>query len=92
MLNSIQLEQLTKTMQEAMKTTLRLGYQYLWIDSLCIIQDSRADWDREAAVMDQVYARSICTIAATGAAKGSEGLFFFKEKYLWFGHAGFKSP
>jgi hypothetical protein len=82
MLNSIQLEQLTKTMQEAMKTTLRLGYQYLWIDSLCIIQDSRADWDREAAVMDQVYARSICTIAATGAAKGSEGLFFQREVSL----------
>ncbi|KAF8879292.1 hypothetical protein CPB84DRAFT_1751664 [Gymnopilus junonius] len=41
-----------------------LKYQYLWIDSLCILQDSRSDWRSQSAIMGEIYANSICTIAA----------------------------
>src|SRR5436305_14453620 len=42
----IQFQSLPKTFQDAIVVTRRLGYQYLWIDSLCIVQDSHRDWER----------------------------------------------
>lgn len=42
---------LPKTFQDAILVTLHLGMQYIWIDSLCIIQDDALDWDRESARM-----------------------------------------
>jgi hypothetical protein len=48
--------------KEAIRITLSLGYQYLWIDSLCIIQDSKTDWEAEAGKMASVYGNSACNI------------------------------
>lgn len=62
---------LSKTFREAIVTTQCLGLRYLWIDSLCIIQDSPEDWQTEANSMSQVYSHSHCTIAAH-----PDGLFF----------------
>ncbi|KFY74101.1 hypothetical protein V499_05851 [Pseudogymnoascus sp. VKM F-103] len=50
--------------QDAVKVTRKLGIQYLWIDSLCIIQDDTGDWECESAVMGQVYNNSSVTIRA----------------------------
>ncbi|KAK3291387.1 HET domain protein [Chaetomium fimeti] len=50
-----------------------LGFQYLWIDSLCIIQDDNDDWEAEAARMAAVYSNATLTFAATEAADPSEG-------------------
>ena len=50
-----------------------LGFQYLWIDSLCIIQDDNEDWEVEAARMADVYSNAALTFAATEAADPSEG-------------------
>ncbi|KAK1502880.1 hypothetical protein CTAM01_04869 [Colletotrichum tamarilloi] len=36
---------LSKTFQDAVLVTRRLGIKYIWIDSLCIIQDSKLDWE-----------------------------------------------
>ena len=66
---------LPKTFQEAMQVTAFLGINYIWIDSLCIIQDSPLDWNYEAARMADVYTDAYCTIAALAAWDGSEGLF-----------------
>jgi Heterokaryon incompatibility protein (HET) len=52
-----------------------LGIRYLWIDSLCIIQDSKEDWSYEASLMGQYYQNSAVTIAAVGAEDGNDGLF-----------------
>lgn len=41
-----------------------LNVRYLWIDSLCIIQDSQNDWSHEAACMDVIYSNSYCNVAA----------------------------
>ncbi|KUJ18197.1 HET-domain-containing protein [Mollisia scopiformis] len=73
---------LTKTFQEAIQVTLNLGLQYLWIDSLCIIQDSVHDWEREASLMSSVYGHSHVTIAASSAKDGSEGLFLRPPDFI----------
>jgi hypothetical protein len=53
----------------------KLGIRCLWIDSLCIIQDDRDDWYREAANMRQIYQNIMLTLAATDSTDGSHGLF-----------------
>jgi hypothetical protein len=68
-------EKLTKTFQDALHITRSLGLQYLWIDSLCIIQLSDLEWRRESALMSSVYGGSAITIAASGATDGSKGFF-----------------
>jgi hypothetical protein len=62
----IPLSILPRTFQDAILVTRRLGIQYVWIDSLCIIQDSAEDWSKEAAKMTDVYLNSTVTIAADG--------------------------
>ncbi|KAM5372117.1 hypothetical protein ACJZ2D_007650 [Fusarium nematophilum] len=49
--------------------------RYVWIDALCIIQDSKEDWEREAPTMQHVYSNSACTLAASGSESPDDGLF-----------------
>ena len=67
---------LSQTYQDAIAITRLLGLRYLWIDSLCIIQDSMVDWQTEAAKMGDIFKFSFCTIAASWASSDSEGCFF----------------
>jgi hypothetical protein len=53
----------------------KLGLEYLWIDSLCIIQDDEDDWRQESALMSTVYGNSYLNIAAAGASDGSPVAF-----------------
>jgi len=80
---AIQLDLLPKTFREAVLLSRQLDLQYIWIDSLCIIQDSKADWDTESAKMAEVYAGAAVTIAATSAKDGSEGIFVAKDEDAW---------
>ena len=50
-----------------------LGYRYLWIDALCIIQDDPQDWLEESTKMCTVYRNSCCTIAAHMSLGGNSG-------------------
>lgn len=63
------------TFQDAIIFTHRLGVHYIWIDSLCIIQDDLSEWHNEAGLMCHVYAGSYFTIAAANAAGSEAGLF-----------------
>jgi hypothetical protein len=73
------LEILPTTFQDAITITRRLrrdfGVECLWIDALCIFQDSMDDWRTEDAKMSDVYGNAWCNIAATKGADGSSGLF-----------------
>jgi hypothetical protein len=60
--NGIPIAIMPKTFQDAVTVVRKLGLRYLWIDSLCILQDSTEDWERESAVMGQIYHRSTLTI------------------------------
>ena len=62
------------TQREAILATLRLGVRYLWVDSLCILQDSTEDWEREAATMGDVYSNALVTLGATSAQDPGVGL------------------
>ncbi|MCJ1282909.1 hypothetical protein MMC26_002235 [Xylographa opegraphella] len=73
--NRVPPEKLTQTFLDAIEVTRRLGIRYVWIDSLCILQDSPEDWNREAALMGKVYKYSYCNIAATGVWDGRRGFF-----------------
>jgi hypothetical protein len=70
----IPVSSLSRTFQDAIVVTKELGVRYLWIDALCIIQDSSEDWENEAARMSEIYAKSYCNIAATDATDG-QGCF-----------------
>ncbi|KAF1967828.1 hypothetical protein BU23DRAFT_437355, partial [Bimuria novae-zelandiae CBS 107.79] len=64
---------LPQTLQDAVIFTRRLGLSYLWIDSLCILQDSVQDKHREIAGMASIYQDALVTIAATSASTCIEG-------------------
>lgn len=60
----ISLESISPTFRDAALVVHRLGYKYLWIDSLSIFQDSETDWQREANTMVDIYRHSFCNISA----------------------------
>jgi Heterokaryon incompatibility protein (HET) len=55
---------LSKNFADTVIVTRQLGMRYVWIDSLCIVQDSPEDWRKEAAMMHQVYRYAEVTIVA----------------------------
>ncbi|CAI6099895.1 unnamed protein product [Clonostachys chloroleuca] len=75
----IALDSLGKTFQDAIETARRLAVQFIWIDSLCIIQDSKEDWAKESVLMQHVYGNSFCNIAATNSSDSQGGCFRNRE-------------
>ncbi|KAI4952331.1 hypothetical protein J4E91_002800 [Alternaria rosae] len=65
--------QLPSTLRDAVFLTRYLGVRYLWADCLCIIQDDKADWEKEASRMADVYSNAYLTTAATRASHCGEG-------------------
>ncbi|KAF4454953.1 HET-domain-containing protein [Fusarium austroafricanum] len=61
--NGISFSSLPKTYQDAVVVARKLGYRYIWIDALCIVQDDPDDWLRESIRMASVYNNSACTFA-----------------------------
>ena len=51
-----------------------MNIEYIWIDSLCIVQGDRQDWEQEAAKMASLYENSFLTIAAVDSPNGNGGL------------------
>ncbi|KAL0930572.1 heterokaryon incompatibility protein [Colletotrichum truncatum] len=73
------ISELPKTFQDLVAVARRFGVRYLWIDCLCIIQDSTDDWEAEAPMMRQVYANSACNVAASASNDPDGGLFRARE-------------
>lgn len=74
-MRTIPRETLPATFRDAIDVTRGLGVQFVWIDSICIIQDDDDDWRREAAAMAAVYQGAYLTICATAASNDDKGLF-----------------
>jgi Heterokaryon incompatibility protein (HET) len=72
---SIDYQKLSTTFKDAIKVTRDLGSRYLWIDSLCIIQDNAHDWQVEAAAMADIYRGSRLTIVAVDSPDSHGGCF-----------------
>jgi len=75
-LHAIPVTILSKTFQDAFTAARSyLGVRYIWIDSLCIIQDDSQDWRAESATMQDVYSHSFCNLSAIATSSGVHGLF-----------------
>ncbi|CZR66711.1 uncharacterized protein PAC_16612 [Phialocephala subalpina] len=72
----------SKTFADAFGVTRALGIRYIWVDSLCIIQDSPEDWLCESNMMLMVYKHAYCNIAATHA-ESNAGLFRSRNPITW---------
>jgi hypothetical protein len=71
----IEWTEIPKTFQDAIIVLRTFGFQYIWIDSLCIIQDSQEDWQVQSALMGEIYRNSIITIAGSASSGPQQGLF-----------------
>jgi hypothetical protein len=71
--NCIKLVTLARTFQDTITICRKLGQRYIWIDSLCIIQDDHDDWKSESARMASVYKNALFTIAATRSSGDEDG-------------------
>ncbi|MCJ1252534.1 hypothetical protein MMC24_000340 [Lignoscripta atroalba] len=69
--NGISLEIMPPMFQDAVFITKRLSLRYLWIDCLCIVQDSKEDWLTESLRMGDIYKNAFITLAAEVAEDGS---------------------
>ncbi|KAI0385461.1 HET-domain-containing protein [Hypomontagnella monticulosa] len=66
---------LPKTFRDAMRIALSLKVPYIWIDSLCIIQDSTEDWKSQSTLMGLIYQNAVCNIAASWGERSDAGCF-----------------
>ena len=69
------IEDLPQTFKDAVQVARLFSVRYLWVDRLCIIQDSKHDWDQESIEMRRVYTNSFCNIAASTSTSPKGGLF-----------------
>lgn len=74
-MKGILVEKLPKTFQDAISITRKLNIPYIWIDSLCIVQDDNEDWQEQASQMMEVYRSAYITIAATASRDDEQGMF-----------------
>lgn len=74
----INLRDLPSTFEDAITMAKSLGFGYIWIDSLCIVQDSPADWEEQSSLMAFVYGNADLVLAASSASSTEDG--FLKER------------
>lgn len=67
-------DRMPKTVEDAMEVTRALGYRYLWVDALCIVQDSPADLEVQLAQMNHIYGLAAVTIVARSSRSSDSGL------------------
>lgn len=72
---NIAFDSLPKTLRQAATLTMELGYEYIWIDALCIIQNDPEDWDMEGSKMHYIYQGAALTLSAAAGKDCAAGLF-----------------
>ncbi|KAN0112496.1 hypothetical protein V8E51_005447 [Hyaloscypha variabilis] len=71
---TIPLPNLSRNFIDAINVTRALGICYLWIDALCIIQDSKSDWQQEAENIAKYYKHGILNLVS-GTPESDVGMF-----------------
>ena len=74
-LRRIFLADLPRAFVDAISYARRLDINYLWIDSLCIIQDDPEDWKQESSRMASIYQNACIVLSASGLPNPHESLF-----------------
>lgn len=78
----VPVDRLPATVRDAVTTTRKLGYRYLWVDRLCILQDDHKDWMFEALRMGEYYRNADCCIAALSAIGSHQGLYAHRNPLM----------
>jgi hypothetical protein len=85
--SSIPWEIIPATFRDAIIFTRAMGLQYIWIDSLCIIQKDDtsipSDWQKESAKMASIYKNSYVTLAASTSADSTISCFDGHHRSLY---------
>lgn len=77
----VSLTVLPSTFRDAVDITCKLGARYIWIDSLCIVQDDLDEWAAQSVDMGLVYANAKCVISATASGNPGGGCYYPRD--LW---------
>ncbi|KAF2101064.1 HET-domain-containing protein, partial [Rhizodiscina lignyota] len=72
---NIDWSELPAVFQDIVTFCRRIGVRYLWIDALCILQDSKDDWRKEASRMKDYYSNAYISLSAAKASRPSEGCY-----------------
>lgn len=67
-------EDLPKTIADAIQLAEMIGYEYIWVDALCIIQDEHDTRHHQIAQMHTIYQQADATIVAADGSNCNEGL------------------
>lgn len=70
------------TILDAIKVCKALSIRYLWVDSLCIIQDENADWERESLSMTLIYQNAFVTICTPSSKSSNEGFLARRREHV----------
>ena len=84
---SIDVSNLPQTLKDALFFARKLDLDYIWIDSLCIVQDDREEWSQQAALMANIYSSAYVVLAATRAKDATKGFLQPHQTPYIFSHA-----
>ncbi|OAK94884.1 HET-domain-containing protein [Phaeosphaeriaceae sp. SRC1lsM3a] len=76
-------DQIPATFRDAFAVTKALGFRYIWIDALCILQDDFQDLQIELGRMGEIYQCSTITIFASKGGSTDSGLFTKRDGQLY---------
>lgn len=79
---------LPETIRDAVTICKFLKLSYLWVDSLCIVQDNAEDWRLEASIMNHIYGNALITLIGVSSQNANEGLLYSR----WCANRGFLYP
>ncbi|RYC59838.1 hypothetical protein CHU98_g6364 [Xylaria longipes] len=81
-MEAIPLASFPLTLRDAVLATRQLGFRFLWVDAICIIQDDVNDWEKEAVQMRAIYAHATITLSAHDSDDSQGGLYRPRQNRL----------
>lgn len=74
-------EGMPKVLQDAIKVTRAIGLRYLWMDTVCLIQDDEADKGKEIPKMGDYYANAFFTIFTSSSRDSTISFINTRNRY-----------
>jgi hypothetical protein len=78
---SFPLHELSRTLRDSIRIVFELGFEYVWVDSVCIPQGS--NWNDEASRMHEVYGNAKFTLVAGAVENATEPLLSHRAAWLY---------
>ncbi|KAF4965204.1 hypothetical protein FSARC_6966 [Fusarium sarcochroum] len=88
----IEVGNLPATIRDTIDVTKKLGMRYLWVDRLCILQDSTEDWTQQAALMCHIYSGAALTLSADSSKSAVDGLFCQSQTLASLEYRAYQDP